>query len=118
MRRWALLLVVVAGGLVAGGATLGHGTIRLHEATVAGTTLARADLADVPAPAASRARDGSSREHDVRRDFAAVLGLGLVLTLAGGWWIARERAARVRHPRPVTALRTRAPPRLPTIVHC
>jgi hypothetical protein len=118
-RRWAVLLVVVAGGLAAGSATLGNGSIQHPEATADGTTLARADLADVPAPAAaSRARDGIAREHEVRRDVAAGLGLGLALTLAGGWWIARDRAARVRHRRPVTALRTRAPPRLPAIVHC
>jgi hypothetical protein len=120
MRRRLLLLALLAGGLTtAGGAALGNAAASGHDARFPTTALARAELADVPAPTAlSRARDGLGREHDTRRDVTAALGVALVLTLAGGWWLARERAARVRHALPLTIRRTRAPPGMPHTVRC
>ena len=120
MRRRLLLLALLAGGLAtAGGAAFGNVAASNHDARVPATALARAELADVPAPTAlSRVRDGFGREHDARRDVAAALGVALVLTLAGGWWLARERAARVRHARPLAIRRTRAPPGMPATVRC
>ncbi len=119
MRRRALLFVVLAGGLAgATGAAIGTGAVPWHDSP--GTTaLARADLADVATPgAASRARDHLGRDHDVRRDVAAALGIGLILTMSGGFWFARERAAHALHRRPRAIPRTRAPPLVPAIVHC
>ena len=121
MRRRLLLVALLAGGLAAAGAAaFGNATTSSLDARGSATALARAELADVPAPSAlSRARDGLGREHDSRRDLAAALGVALVLTLAGGWWLARERAARVRHARPLAIRRTRAPPGMPiTVRYC
>jgi hypothetical protein len=120
MRRRLLLLVLLAGGLAtAGGATLSATAGSGPSGPVPATSFARAERADVPAPTAlSRVRDGLGRDHDTRRDVAAALGVALVLTLAGGWWLARERAARVRHPRLLAARRTRAPPGMPATLHC
>jgi hypothetical protein len=120
VRRRALLLALLVGGLVAaGGATLGTAAAPGRDVTEGEAALARSDLADVPPPTAlSRARDGFGRQLDSRRDVAAAIGIALVLTLAGGWWLARERAARVRHVRPLATRRTRAPPRTATTVHC
>jgi hypothetical protein len=120
MRRRALLLVLLVGGLAAvGGATLGSSAAHGRGLTPGVAALARADVADALAPTAlSRDRDGLGRDHDTRRDVAAAIGIALVLTLAGGWWLARERAARVRHVRPLATRRTRAPPWMPATVHC
>ena len=120
MRRRALLLALFVGGLAA------VGTVGLAGGVTAGTArpsshpaLARAELADAPAPTAfSRARDALARDHRDRLNTSAALAAALVLTLAGGWWLARERAARVRGSRLVATRRTRAPPRQPAIVHC
>ena len=120
MRRRLLLVALLAGGLAAAGAAaFGNATTSTLDARGTATALARAELADVPAPTAlSRVRDGFGREHDTRRDLAAALGVALVLVLAGGWWIARDRAARVRHARPLTIRRTRAPPGMPATIRC
>jgi len=120
MRRRALLLVVLVGGLAAvGGATLGSSTSHGRDLTARVAALARADVAEALAPAAlSRDGAGLGRDHDARRDVAAAVGIALVLSLAGGWWLARERAARVRHVRPLAIRRTRAPPWTPATVHC
>ena len=120
MRRRLLLLVLLAGGLAtAGDATLSATAGSGPSGPVPATSFARAELADVPAPTAlSRVRDGLGRDHDTRRDVAAALGVALVLTLAGGWWLTRERAARVRHPRLLATRRTRAPPGMPATLHC
>ena len=120
MRRRALLLAFIVGGLAsATGAAISTGVVPWHDAPGSATALARADLADVAAPTAiSRARDHLGRDHDTRRDVAAALGIALVLTLSGGWWLARERAARSLHRRPCTTRRTRAPPLVPATIHC
>jgi hypothetical protein len=120
MHRRLLLVALLAGGLAtAGGAALGNAATSGHDAHVPATALARAEIADVAVPTAlSRVRDGFGRDHDARRDVAVALGVALVLTLAGGWWLARDRAARIRHVRPLTIRRTRAPPGMPVIVHC
>src|SRR5215204_3244932 len=99
MRRRLLALALLAGGLAtAGGATLDNAAAWGHDAHVAATALARAELADVPAPTAlARARDGLGREHDTRRDVTTALGVALVLTLAGAG--ARARASRPLPPR-------------------
>ena len=119
MRRRALLLAILVGGLAAAGASgLGGGATPWPDPPSNGAAL-RAELADVPAPAAvARVRDVLGRHHDDRRDVPAALAVALLLTLAGGWWVARERAARVRLAAPDSIRRTRAPPRLPSIVHC
>ena len=71
-----------------------------------------------PHPPRCRAvRDQLGRDHDVRGDVTAALGIALVLTLSGGWWLARERAARALHRRPRTTRRTRAPPMVTATVH-
>ena len=114
MRRRALLLAFLVGGLArrrhrrsGPEASLRATTVRPNRATA----LARAELADAPAPTAfSRARDAFARDHDDRFNASAALAVALVLTLAGGWWLARERAARVRQPLLVATRRTRAPP--------
>jgi hypothetical protein len=120
MRRRLLLLALLAGGLAtASGATVADRSTPAPDLAAPGTTLVRTQLADVPAPTTlSRVRDAFGRDHDTRRDVAVALGVALVLTLAGGWWLARERAARMHPARRITILRTRAPPRMPTIVHC
>jgi hypothetical protein len=120
MRRRAVLLVVAAGALAAvGGAALSRAAVPGRDAPPSVAALARAELADVPAPSAiAGARDGIGRDHDVRRDVAVALAASLALTLAGAWWLGRERTARMRLPRPCTARRTRAPPRMPATVHC
>jgi hypothetical protein len=124
MRRRGLLLAFIVGGLVGGlatatGAAIGTGAVHGHDSAGTARALARADLADVVAPSAiSRGRDLLAREHDVRRDVAAALGIALLLTLGGGWWLARDRAARVLHRRPCTTRRPRAPPLVPATVHC
>jgi hypothetical protein len=90
-----------------------------HLASVTAPALARADVADVPASSAlSRARDGIDRDHDTRREVATTLGVALVLTLAGAWWLARERTARFLHALPLAIRRTRAPPGMPATLHC
>ncbi|HEY3669334.1 MAG TPA: hypothetical protein VGN51_00230 [Acidimicrobiia bacterium] len=120
MRRRALLLAFLVAGLAsATGAAIGTGAVPWHDSPGNATALARGDLADAAAPTAlSRVRDQLGRDHDVRRDVAAALGIALILTLSGGWWLARERAARALHRRPSTTRRTRAPPLVPTTVHC
>jgi hypothetical protein len=120
MRRRTLLLVVLAGGLAAaGGAAFGTGAATGHESPAHVVAQARSDLADIPAPSVlSRARDGAARDHDARRDVAAALGIAFAILLTGGWWLARERDARVRCSRRYASWRTRAPPVVPAIVHC
>ncbi len=120
MRRRALLLALLVGGLAAVGAVgLGSGATPWHDPATTRSALARAELADVPAPTAlTRTRDVLGRNLDTWYSVPAALAVAFVITLAGGWWLARERAARVRHPVLVTTRRTRAPPRLPFIVHC
>jgi hypothetical protein len=119
VRRRALLLALLVGGLSAAGATGPAGSVAAsHDRPSDRAALAHADLADVPAPSAfSRARDALERDHHDRVIVPAVLGMAL-LTLAGGWWLARERAARVRRPLLIATRRTRAPPRQFAIVHC
>jgi hypothetical protein len=122
-RRVLLLRVLILGGLVAGlagatGAAIGTGVVSAHDASGTATALARADFADVAAPTAlSRVRDQLGRDHDTRGDVTAALGIALVLTLSGGWWLARERAARAVHRRTCTTRRTRAPPMVTATVH-
>ncbi len=120
MRRRALLLAFLVGGLaVAGTAGLAGSVAAGNDRPSNRAALARAELADAPAPTAfSRARDAFARDHDDRFNTSAALAVALVLTLAGGWWLARDRAARVRRPLLVATRRTRAPPRQPAIVHC
>jgi hypothetical protein len=118
MRRRALLLALAVAGLAAAGAAgLGGGVARWHDAPSTATALDRAALADAPASTAlPRVRDALARNHDHRGDVPTALAVTSVLALAGGWWLARDRAARVR-PTTVHAIRrTRAPPRLPAIV--
>ncbi len=120
MRRRALLLAFLVGGLaVAGTAGLAGSVTAGNDRPSNRAALARAELADAPAPTAfSRARDAFARDHGDRFNTSAALAVALVLTLAGGWWLARDRAARVRRPLLVATRRTRAPPRQPAIVHC
>ena len=117
-RRVLLLLFVVVGLASATGAAIGTGVASGHDASGTATALARADFADVAAPTAlSRVRDQLGRDHDVRGDVTAALGIALALTLSGGWWLTRERAARALHRRPSTTRRTRAPPMVTATVH-
>jgi len=120
MRRRALLLAFLAGALATVGTlALGAHATSGHDSPLPTTVLARAELAEVASPTAlTRARDDLGREHDTRRDVATAIALGLALSLSGGWWLARSRAARSRRPLPLAIRRTRAPPRLPAIVHC
>jgi hypothetical protein len=120
MRPRALLFAVLAGAIVAaGGAAFGTAAATWHDTPTKAPALARADLVDVPAPSAlTRTRDASDREHGIGHSVVAVLALAVALTLAGGWWLTREHAARVRHELLLTIRRTRAPPRVPVIVHC
>ena len=120
MRRRAILLALLVGGLAAAGtAGLAGSVAASNDHASNRTALARAELSDAPAPTAfSRARDAFARDHDDRFNSSAALAVALVLTLAGGWWLARDRAARVRRPLLVATRRTRAPPRQPAIVHC
>ncbi len=120
MRRRAPLLAFLAGALVfAGGLALGSHAVVDHDTPLPTTALARAELADVPAPSAlSRTRDDLGRDQDLRRDAAVTIAIGLTLTLAAGWWLARERRTRSHRALPFAILRTRAPPRMPAIVHC
>ena len=120
MRRRALLLAFLVGGLAVAG-TAGLAAKRRGAATTVRRTAprsARAELADAPAPTAfSRARDAFARDHDDR--FNAVRrprGRPRAHRWRGGWWLAHERAARVRPPLLVATRRTRAPPRQPAIV--
>jgi hypothetical protein len=119
MRR-RFLLALVAGGLaIAGGVALADQAAPSPDPGGSATSLDRAQLSDVPAPTAlSRVRDGLGHGHDARRDLVAALGAALLLTLAGGWWLTRERAARVHLRRSLATPRTRAPPWMPTTVHC
>jgi hypothetical protein len=120
MRRRALLFALLAGGLAAaGGVALGGGALAWHGAPRSPAAVSRAELADVPAPAStSRTRDDAGREHDTGHGVAAGVSLALALVLAGGWWLTRERAALVRDSARLAILRTRAPPRVPSTVHC
>jgi hypothetical protein len=120
MRRRALLLALVAGGLTAG-ASVALAVPRVLDRDVVARTaaLARADLADVPAPSAlARARDGIERGHEVHRDVAAVLTVVLAALLAGGWHLARSRVAAMRRSLALATRQPRAPPRMPRPVHC
>jgi len=117
-RRILLLLLLVIGLAGATGAAIGTGVLSAHDVSGSATALARADFADVAAPTAlSRVRDQLGRDHDTRGDVTAALGIALVLTLSGGWWLARQRAARALHRRICTTRRTRAPPMVTAIVH-
>jgi hypothetical protein len=120
MRRRALLFALLAGGLVvAGGVALGSDATAWHGTPTTPAAIARAELVDVAPPAvASRARDHEGRTHDAARGVAVGLAVALALTLAGGWWLIRERAGHLRHARLVARRRTRAPPGLPVTVHC
>jgi hypothetical protein len=118
VRRRVLLLFLVVGLASATGAAIGTGVLSANDASGSATALARADFADVAAPSAlSRVRDQLGRDHDARGDVTAALGIALVLTLSGGWWLARERAARALHRRTCTTRRTRAPPMVTATVH-
>jgi hypothetical protein len=119
MRRRALLLVLLVGGLAcATGAALGTGVVSGHRTSGNATAFARADLPDVPAlTALSRVRDLIGRDHEARRDLAAALGIALVLLLSGVWWLARERAAGVPRRRLGTTRHTRAPPLVAATVY-
>jgi len=118
VRRRFLFLFLVVGLASATGAAIGTGAVLAHDASGPATALARADFADVAAPSAlSRVRDQLGRDHDVRGDVTAALGIALVLTLSGGWWLARQRAARALHRRTCTTRRTRAPPMVTASVH-
>jgi len=120
MRHRAFLFAFLAGGIAAaGGAAFGTAAATWHDTPSQAPALARADLVDVPAPTTfTRARDASDREHGIGQGVVAALALAVALTLAGGWWLAREHAARVRHALLLAIRRTRAPPRVPVTVHC
>jgi hypothetical protein len=120
MRRRAFLFALLAGGLaVAGGVTFGNAATASHDLPATTTALARTELADVPAPTAlASTRDSTGRAHESGRGFAVVLRVALAISLAGGWWLAREHAARVRVLLLLAGRRTRAPPRLPVTVCC
>lgn len=120
MRRRALLFALVTGGLAAAGATaFGPAGTPWRGSPANVAVLARAELAEMPTTASlSRVRDDFGRAHGARGDVAVAFGVALALTLAAGWWIARERVARVHHARVLAARRTRAPPSRLAIVHC
>jgi hypothetical protein len=120
MRRRALLVALLAGGLVASaGVALGSGALEGHGTPTTPAAIARAELNDAAAPAAfSRARDHEGREHHAAHDVLVGLAIALALVSAGGWWLLRARARRDRGAVPVASWRTRAPPGLPVIVHC
>jgi hypothetical protein len=119
VRRRALLLALLVAALAAIGAVgSSSGATPWHDPGSARRALARGELADVPAPTAlTRSRDVLGRDLD-GYGVPAALAVAFVLTLAGGWWLARERAARVLASVLVTRRRPRAPPRLPSVVHC
>ena len=118
MRRVLLVAVLIGGLAVAGASVLGAGGTQPPDRASGTAALARAELADVPAPSAlGRVRDAFGRDHHAGHDVPAALAVAFLLTLAGGWWLARDRAARVRHPEPVAYRRTRAPPVMPATVH-
>ncbi len=120
MRRRALLLALVAGGLAAGaGATLGAPRTLDREVAARTAAMARAALADVPtASAFTRSRDAVDRGHDTHRDVAAVLAVVLAALLGGGWCLVRERGAAARRVLALATRQPRAPPRVPIAVHC
>jgi hypothetical protein len=120
MRRRALLLLFFAGGLVAASAAgFSSGVLPWHNTSTPLSAFARTDLVDAPAPVSlDAARDALARHHDTRRDLAVAFGMVLALALGGGWWIARDRHAHPAVLRAQSTRRTRAPPRLVTIVHC
>ena len=113
MRRRALLLAFLVGGLaVAGTAGLAGSVAAGNDRPSSRTALARAELADAPAPTAfSRARDAFARDHDDRLNVSAALAVALVLTLRRRL-VARTRARRPRPPAP--ARRHPAHPRTTT----
>jgi hypothetical protein len=120
MRRRALLFALAAGGFAAvGGAAAGVGAIASHDPSESAIALTRTELADVPAPTVfARARDTLGRERDVQHDAAVALAITTALTLAGGWWLARQGTAHIGNTLAVARPRPRAPPvRVPTVVH-
>jgi hypothetical protein len=119
MRSRALLFAFLAGAIAAAGGAAFGTAASWHDTPSKAPALARADLVDVPAPTAViRARHASYRQHGIGQSVVAVLALAVALTLAGRWRLTREHAARVRHELLLTIRRTRAPPRMPVIVHC
>jgi hypothetical protein len=120
MRRRALLVVLLAGAFAAaGGIALGSPPASSHDAPASPAAIGRADVADGPTPSAlARTFEGLSRDHDTRGDVAVAIGIALALALAGGWWLARERAARHIWSELRAVRRTRAPPWTPATVHC
>lgn len=119
MRRRALLLVFLAGGLVAASAAAySGGALPWRNASAPLSAIARSDLADAPAPVSlDAARDALARHHDTRRDVAGAIGVVLALALGGGWWLTGDRNSRASVLRVRSTRRTRAPPRRVTIVH-
>lgn len=120
MRRRALLLALVAGGLAAGAGVAFGAPPALEHAHARTAAFARSELADVPAPSATtRGRDALERDHDVRHGVVAVLAIALAAVLAGGTFLRRERDVLARRSRAAGRRRPRAPPiRMPMTVHC
>ena len=120
MRRRALLLALVAGGLAAGASVAFGAPPALERVSAHTAASARSELADVPASTVvTRGRDALGRDHDVRRGADAVLAAALALVLAGGVFLRRERDALARLALAAGGHRPRAPPfGMPMTVHC
>jgi hypothetical protein len=119
MRVRALLLVLLAGGIAAGGSTLvGAETLAARELRSSPTVLGRADPVDAPTPSvAVRVRDAAGRELGASHDALPWLVLCGTLALGAAWLLAHERRVRSFGANGVAVLRPRAPPVWVATVH-
>lgn len=119
MRVRALLLVLLAGGIAAGGsAMVGTDANATREPQASAAMSGRAEPVDAPAPAVvSRARDGIGRGVDALGDVLPWLALTVALSLAALWVLAGERRTDGRRADHLAVRRPRAPPRPVIAVH-
>jgi hypothetical protein len=121
VRSRAILLVLLVGGLAAGGSVARPGTRGLDplgsgRLAVSTAALARGAVSDPPAlGAVSRTRDALDRDGERRILTFAVIG-AIALLVVAAWWTAASVRTRPRRTRVHVGARPRAPPTLPVLV--
>jgi len=121
VRSRAILLVLLVGGLAAGGSVARAGTLGLDQLgsgrpAVSTAAVARSEVSDPLAlGAVSRTHDALDRDGERRLLTFAVIG-AIALLVVAAWWTAVGVRTRPWRTRVHIGARPRAPPTLPVLV--